>query len=394
MVARPMDCILHIGLEKTGTTSIQEFLFQNRILLAQEGVLYPQSVGDRNHSPLVVAFYESDQRDDLTCNLGLNTNFQLARFKRESRERIAAECLGARAGKVILSAEHFQSRLRRESGIRELRQFLEGTGIGPIRVVVYLRDPADLAYSLHSTAVKSGHSGHGPCRPLSEDGTGYDPEYFRNACDHRATLQRWGAVFGMENITPRLFRKDQLAEGDIVRDFLSVAGLPPLDYLFPGPRNEALDYLGLEILRRCNNLLPAFVENRPNPRRGAIHELFERYFNTGVRQEQSPDLREAYETFFRDSNEWVRGNYFPHLNELFPQNSKPARQGEIPADNQLESCAALIAELWLRAQGHEAVIGTGNGSLFDPRGSTRPQLRGLVQKILGKMRVMGRSRAA
>lgn len=37
-----MRLILHIGMQKTGTTSIQKALFQNRELLARHGVVYPE----------------------------------------------------------------------------------------------------------------------------------------------------------------------------------------------------------------------------------------------------------------------------------------------------------------------------------------------------------------
>lgn len=40
-----MTCYVHIGLPKTGTTSIQEFLFANHAQLKQQGYLYPVSLG-------------------------------------------------------------------------------------------------------------------------------------------------------------------------------------------------------------------------------------------------------------------------------------------------------------------------------------------------------------
>ena len=36
-----MRLVLHIGLEKTGTTSFQAFCAEHRPALAQSGVLYP-----------------------------------------------------------------------------------------------------------------------------------------------------------------------------------------------------------------------------------------------------------------------------------------------------------------------------------------------------------------
>ena len=38
-------CIIHIGTEKTGTSSIQHFLSMNRAALAEQGVLYTDFTG-------------------------------------------------------------------------------------------------------------------------------------------------------------------------------------------------------------------------------------------------------------------------------------------------------------------------------------------------------------
>ena len=40
-----LKAIIHIGAEKTGTTSIQAFCSANRALLAKQGVLFPRVPG-------------------------------------------------------------------------------------------------------------------------------------------------------------------------------------------------------------------------------------------------------------------------------------------------------------------------------------------------------------
>jgi hypothetical protein len=44
-LSRPVDIVLHIGMPKTGTTSIQFFLRDNRERLASLGVLFPKAAG-------------------------------------------------------------------------------------------------------------------------------------------------------------------------------------------------------------------------------------------------------------------------------------------------------------------------------------------------------------
>lgn len=49
-----MTCYLHIGVPKTGTTSVQNFLYTNRQVLQKQGFLYPVSaLHTHQHAALV-----------------------------------------------------------------------------------------------------------------------------------------------------------------------------------------------------------------------------------------------------------------------------------------------------------------------------------------------------
>ena len=52
-----MECILHIGLPKTGTTSLQAALSENRESLLRHGVVYPETGlnGNGKHKGLLNA---------------------------------------------------------------------------------------------------------------------------------------------------------------------------------------------------------------------------------------------------------------------------------------------------------------------------------------------------
>jgi hypothetical protein len=57
-----MKCILHIGSAKTGTSSLQELLYENREVLKADGCLYPASClwrGDRSHNSLGIYFWDN-----------------------------------------------------------------------------------------------------------------------------------------------------------------------------------------------------------------------------------------------------------------------------------------------------------------------------------------------
>jgi hypothetical protein len=54
-----MELVLHIGMPKTGTTSIQESLHVNRALLSARGIFIPTSLGRRNHRRFSTIFEKS-----------------------------------------------------------------------------------------------------------------------------------------------------------------------------------------------------------------------------------------------------------------------------------------------------------------------------------------------
>ncbi|MEL4896014.1 hypothetical protein [Crocosphaera sp. Alani8] len=68
-----MRAFLHIGTEKTGTTTIQNFLVKNREKLLSRSYLYPSFSGRSNHSSLVVLATKSDNFLDIHQLLKLNT---------------------------------------------------------------------------------------------------------------------------------------------------------------------------------------------------------------------------------------------------------------------------------------------------------------------------------
>lgn len=51
-LSRPVDLILHVGMGKTGTSSVQFFLRDNRERLREMGVLFPASPGNARHTRL------------------------------------------------------------------------------------------------------------------------------------------------------------------------------------------------------------------------------------------------------------------------------------------------------------------------------------------------------
>jgi hypothetical protein len=339
-----MRLLLHIGTEKTGTTSIQAFLALNRDRLLEHGVLVPESLGRRNHRLLPAIAMDDDHLDDLfkLQQLGRLEDRQAA--KARWLEEFEAEIKGAaeHVHTVIISSEQLHSRLQRTREIVRVRRILRAL-FKPISVLVYFREPLATAVAAYSTSVKYGATAAQLPPP--------DRAYFFNLVNHARTCRRWSRVFGPKALKVRLYEPDALVGGDSVSDFIATAGLPELDYERPAKSNPSLDAAGIEILRRVNKEIPLIAGERPNPMREGLLEFFETHFTSGPAYMPPRPLVEAYTEAFKASNAELHETYFPERAALFkPPKPGRAQPGGVES-RTYDAMAAALTALWLERQG-------------------------------------------
>ena len=224
MVANVTKIILHIGTEKTGSTSIQSNLKANRKLLLEREIWYSERLG--------------------------NLLWQLARWpQRNSEARSHIEKILAAAATydtILCSAERLHSRLKSRELIEDLKILLEELGLDPTLVVVYLRNPADIANSMASTAAQHNKARQqGPLSP-----------YLDRICDHRSTMKNWAGVFGGSVVTPRVFESSSFTAGSLTTDFLAAAGIPDYEAFVQFPRaNAQISHTGITVMNHVNDVL-------------------------------------------------------------------------------------------------------------------------------------------
>lgn len=243
--------ILHIGTEKTGTTSIQKFLFQNRSKLMVAGRLFPASAGYISNQRLVVYAKRAPEADIADEGLDVNDPAALDAWKDQFVQEHCAEVMAFHArhpkdSTVIYSAEHLQSRLTTLDEIRRVARLLRPL-FDEITVVVYLRRQDKYALSAHSTSVRGGNQRHFSFEGINAVGPYYN---------YRELLENWSEVFGKNSLTVRLFERNRLVDTNVVADFCRVAGIdvnqPGME--MPEAENEALSYTALSLLRTFNAL--------------------------------------------------------------------------------------------------------------------------------------------
>jgi len=341
-----VKAILHIGTEKTATTTLQAFLSLNRTQLLQKGVFYPESEGDSGRQELSVASYDLGRQDDYMIANRIKTPEELSDFQQRSIGKLKDEIGEARSSgavhSLLISSEHLQSRLTTIREIRRLRKILSSFGVSEFLVVVYLRSPAELANSLYSTSVRAGWDGDPP---------GPECSYYFNVCNHEGTLKRFMKIFGESSVVPRIFNRNEFVNGSIIDDFMNTIDVvwDRSAFCLPEMKNVGLSVMGINIIKRINKFLPRFVDKEVNRSRSNIVDYIEECF-PGEKYFIPKDLWEKYNNEFSDSNEWVRKAFFDDRPMLFENEDYPAKKSTKIYGEELDQIAYFISRIWIERE--------------------------------------------
>ncbi len=297
--------VLHIGAEKTGTTTIQEFLALNRDRLRELGVYFPKAVGEKNHTHLALCA-ALDKRGISKRAAGRLAENGLEDFRLKIRKSLDDELAkNLPCDTVVFSGEHMHSQLQTPEELERLKQMLPKAD--ELRIVFYIRRQDQAAVSLFSTALKAGGGG-GEGFQFPEDEAGRLPYRF----DYLRAYKLWASVFGKESIVVRIFDKAEFVNGDLIEDFCHAAGLPwEKDFLRPQMKNPALDANGEFVFSRFNALRNAegntFSEHD-------LRTLKELLVNSFTSKSKNRPTRESAISFFRQFqqvNARLRKQAFP-----------------------------------------------------------------------------------
>jgi len=185
-----MLCLLHIGVEKTGTTALQASFTENRQELLRQGVLYPVMDGEAHHARL--AGSALDEPPSWSGSpAGVDTPDQRRAWM---RAKLQDEVAASGAHTVLLSSELLHSQLRTADQVARIKDVLDAWATD-YRVAIYLRRQDRATVSRLSTSLRSGLT---PAPDFSELRWLWIFDYARG-------LDMWASVFGEERIVPRVY---------------------------------------------------------------------------------------------------------------------------------------------------------------------------------------------
>jgi len=328
-MSRRFHFILHIGTEKTGTTTLQGYLHSAQSELNGQGVAYYASPGRVESRALAASAVGDQAPDDFLKQLSVQSPEQRHVFREQTKRHFhaAMTALDERIHTVVISSEHFHSRLRHPWQVKWLHDLITPWA-NDVQVVVYLRPQTDVLSSYYSTALKNGEV-------RSLEGLGgricHTANHFYN---YQMLLTLWGDIFGTENLLPRLFTPEDLIQQDIVADFFKVIGMPaPRNWNLSVPRqNESLNPLGQGLLRGINQ---AWRQDDGFLSRGEYKCLARRIKQVFVGSgERLPfDKEVELQSAFDASNQWVCEQWFENREVLFKP-ATPRKKAPLSISNE------------------------------------------------------------
>lgn len=193
----PDHYVLHIGRNKTGTSSLQEFFAENEGLLRESGILYPEAGREgKAHHGLALA------------------------VKRANQDRAAFEVLAAKLRQEV--ADHREVLVSSEvfATLDELDALATLFPAGKTTIVVYVREYCAYLSSWYRQAIQ--------LRNLCCDFRAFVDLRYIDA-SHIGLLERWANVYGRSNIKVLVYDRTLYPNGNILLSVPEYLPHVPLD---------------------------------------------------------------------------------------------------------------------------------------------------------------------
>ncbi|RFU12435.1 hypothetical protein DZD18_12040 [Rhodobacteraceae bacterium W635] len=338
-----MNLVLHIGTEKTGTTFLQSWLYNNRQALSENGIFLSDRIQKPNNRKLVGYFVQ--RLDDWCRQQGITTREQRSRFFDGFLKDFEAELRAAEPNHhtMIITSEHFHSRLRAPEEMKKLKNFLD-RNFATVTVLCYFREQSQMAKSAYSTTVRAGSTA-----TFEKFLETVSPEnYYFNFLE---IARNWSGLFGRENCDFRVYDLARFPENDLRLDFLS--RLPrPLDhsYLsFDRTRgNESLTRVETALYRLINQHEPYINPNGGglNPSNRKLKQAVSRCGILKLYETNMPKSEKIFEAF-KETNIKLFEEFFEE--DFLFQKASDAPEGsrvlEIDTENLAHDLETLVDRL-------------------------------------------------
>ena len=346
-----MKAILHIGMPKTGTTTIQHFLEVNRKTLKKQSIFVPAFTDTyAGHFQLIAATYcpnilESWSlfpflgyqmhnylvREDLpTLEIEKKTITLKDQEKLWERYRHEIETNCAQDDIVIFTAEILS--FSQEDEVKRVKMLMDSL-FDDVTIVLYLRRQPEHVVSEYYTNV----FGTGITWTLGECAL---PAYDE-------VIKRW-SIFGKDKIKIRIFDKQEFHDGDLLADFALTVGFEMTGLNRVENQNETMADSGeIEFLRLFNSHVPRLLDSWTfNTDYLQIRSVLSSHRKNSKKTKAYYLNREEVQRMLeqcREGNDWIAREYLGR-EKLFSEDvSMYPEEVASPHGLTLERCAQIMA---------------------------------------------------
>lgn len=336
-----MKCILHIGMPKTGTTTIQGFLAENRKKLRASGIAYFESLGCPNNRNLGLYSQDQDRRlNGIRIDEGIYGDADaLKGYRQRIRQAFLGERSQSKCSQAILTNEALWL-LDSDAQMNRLKDLIVDV-FSEIKVIIYLRRQDLQRVSSYSSFLRFGRDGAHEIKVLGSS----DPE------DYNVKLDFWAKHFGAENLIVRIYEREKLLEQDVVADFLGGAGIS-LDLRKMkqiAPQNRSMQSQAQEFLALFSDHVPVFLwdERKRNELRGGVSNILSEYYD-GKGYQPSRSAAQSYYSKIKESNDRLAGKWFG-ARSLFNEDFSMYPECATP-DLTIDQAIEISSRLWMEQQ--------------------------------------------
>jgi hypothetical protein len=308
------NIIIHIGTEKTGSTSIQSFLSLNQELLNSNGYHKLNAAGKFNQVEFALYCTNDNSFPPYLARHGITNLDEKSLFREAFRKNLEDEfsILPEKIHTVIISSEWLHSKLTSLQEIEAVRSLL-APFTKSFEIICYIREQSQLVDSRYTTAIKGGRDepidiSVADCKP--------DKHYY----NYSILFNKWGSVFSENTLKVRLFDEDSSHNSSLIHDFIACID-PDLNAFYfqmPDRENQSFNRDGKALARSVNCLFPKENSKRNNRFHKKVLAIINESF-TGKDSQITVSAYTAIKTLFQESNEEVRQRFFPDRDSLFEE---------------------------------------------------------------------------
>ncbi|WOD06160.1 hypothetical protein [Marinomonas sp. GJ51-6] len=310
---RKKKIVFHIGLHKTGSTSIQDKMKESFGTVSKEGVFYPMiSVNGEKYSNHSFMFYsmfcDAPEKYHMNQKFNYDTKEKVTELNGYYRESLVSRIKETNSDFIVFSGEDISSLT--EENINSMKEFfIDNIGIDiEFEIVVYVRHLCDYVQSVIQQRVKDGGWEELLLAELKSNKIG----------QVQSQIEKFVRVFGLDSIKAYKFEDAISHSHGIVGHFFDqVLGLSDLSYFdfSEAHSNRSISYESYLIHSFINKKEPLYNQDSISDRRSP-HDLHPLIFMKGAPFSLGQSFHnECYFKLF-DDFKWLKDafniDYSPH----------------------------------------------------------------------------------